>query len=160
MRDATHGALYLADGFGAGVVGALDLTEVGDERLEQLAPGLEAVGQDVGGRALGGNRGVEGRVEVLGLVAAGYAPDASSGDTPAAAAALDATGGSSRAAHAGLLLEGVVSRRYALLAVRDGSGGARGGAVDTCGMLRVDGGVGAGGVEILVELTGEALLAH
>ena len=160
MRNTTHGALDLADGFGAGVVGALDLTEVGDERLEQLAPGLEAVGQDVGRRALGGNRGVEGRVEVLGLVAAGYAPDASSGDTPAAAAALDAASGSGRAAHAGLLLEGVVSRREALLAVRDGSGGARGGTVDTCGMLRVDGGVRARGVEILVELACEALLAH
>jgi hypothetical protein len=160
VRDATHGALDLADGFGAGVVGALNLAEVGDQRLEQLAPGLETIGQDISRRALGGHRGVEGGVEVLGLVAAGYAPDTSSGDTPATAAALDAAGGSSRSAHARLLLEGVVSRRHALLAVRDGGGGARGGAVYTCGMLRVDGGVGTRSVKILVELSSEALLAH
>jgi hypothetical protein len=103
---------------------------------------------------------VKGGVEILGLVAASHAPDASSGDTPAAAAALDAAGGSGRATHAGLLLEGVVSRRQALLAVRDGCRGTRGRAVDTCGMLRVDSGVGTRGVEILVELASEALLTH
>jgi hypothetical protein len=44
MRNAAHGALDLANGFGAGFVGALYLAEVGDQRLEQLTPGLEAVG--------------------------------------------------------------------------------------------------------------------
>jgi hypothetical protein len=160
MRDATHGALDLADGFGAGFVGTLDLAEVRDQRLEQLAPGLEAVGQDISRRALGGNRGVEGGVEVLGLVAAGYAPDTSSGDTSATAATLHAASGSGCAPHAGLLLESVVSRRYALLAVRDGSGCARGRAIYSCSMLRVDGGVWTRCVEILVELASKALLTH
>ena len=163
MRDATNGALDLADGFGAGVIGALNLAEVGNQRLEQLAPGLEAVGQNVCRRALSGNRSVECRVEVLGLVAASHAPDASSGDAPATATALDAAGGPGRAAHARLFLESVVPGGHALvggLAVGDGGGGARGGAVDTRGMLRVDGGVRTRGVEVLVELTSEVLLAH
>jgi hypothetical protein len=38
VRDAIDSALDLGGGFGASIVGILNFTEVGDQRLEQLAP--------------------------------------------------------------------------------------------------------------------------
>lgn len=165
LRDAAHRVLDLANGFGARVVGVLDLTEVGDQRLQELAPGLETVGENVGRRALGRDGSVEGAVEVLGLGAAAHTPAADALDAArcqalAAAAALEAAG----ATHAHFLLESVVPRRCALvgLAMSDSSGGSGGGAVHARALVTVDdGGDGTiGCVEVLVELAAEALFAH
>ncbi|KAI3488057.1 hypothetical protein L1887_47935 [Cichorium endivia] len=120
------------------------LVRLGDRvPVEELAPGLETVGENVGRRALGRDGSVEGAVEVLGLGAAAHTPAADALDAArcqalAAAAALEAAG----ATHAHFLLESVVPRRCALvgLAMSDSSGGSGGGAVHARALVTVDDG--------------------
>jgi hypothetical protein len=100
--------LHLVKGFGAHLVGGLNLTKVRDEAFEQLTPCLEAVCQGLRGRAVGGNRCVECAIEVAAVVAAN-ASDAARSETFAATAALQATS----SAHTRAFLECVVSRNAA-----------------------------------------------
>jgi len=72
VGDEDAGLLHVLDDIrhlhqrlAAVVVGSLDLAEVGDERLEKGAPGLEPVCQDLGRAAVSWDRRVQGAVVIV-----------------------------------------------------------------------------------------------
>lgn len=90
--DACHDSLHLVRRFGAHLVGGLNFAKVGDEALQQLAPGLEAIGEDLGGRALGGDRGGGEAAVLLVAVHAAEARETAGLQASLAAAALEGVG--------------------------------------------------------------------
>lgn len=117
------GVLHLMDGLCASIVGVLNLAKVGDETLQQLSPGLEAVGQYLSRGSCRRHRGGEDAVEVgiVGICAARYAAETACAETLFAAAALD----TAATLEARFLLERIVARHSS-----NCGGGGGGGSVD------------------------------